>query len=54
MERKKLEGLPFHRKKLNGIDHHGFKDKDKHWIIAGAKHLIYAMPRDKQWLGLHE
>jgi hypothetical protein len=29
------------------------KDEAKQWIIIGAKHLIYLMPREKQWLGLH-
>jgi hypothetical protein len=29
------------------------KDEAKHWIIAGAKLLIYLMPGEKLWLGLH-
>jgi hypothetical protein len=53
MERKKLVGLPLHNKNLNDIMEK-IKDEAKHWIIARANHLTYLMPREKQWLGLHE
>jgi hypothetical protein len=56
MEQKKLEGLPFHNNKnsMTSIIMTNIKDEAKHWIIAGAKHLTYLIPGEKQWLGLHK